>query len=71
MSRVGQLFVLSLFPFLHGARCKLPLTRPLSISVDLLRCLVAGDCHDLAVGRSKLCEARGTRFAKSMRRAMG
>jgi hypothetical protein len=67
---VGQFFVLSLFPFLHGTRRKLTLTRTFGISVDFLRGLVTGDCHDLAVGRSKLCEARSTCFAKAVRRAM-
>src|SRR5262245_925567 len=67
---VGQLFVPPLFPFLHGAGCKVPLARAFSVAVNFLRCLMPSDRHDLAVTRSKLCEACGTRLAQSVRRAM-
>jgi hypothetical protein len=46
---VGQLSVLSLFPFLHGARRKLTLTGTLGISVDFLRGLAAKEKDGAAV----------------------
>jgi hypothetical protein len=54
---VGQLFVLSLFPFRHSARCKLLLARALGVAVNFLRSLVNSDRHDLAaaeLGRTGL-----------------
>jgi hypothetical protein len=55
---VGQSFVLPLFPFLHGAGRKRPLARALGVAVNFLRSLMTSDRHDLAVTRSKLCEAQ-------------
>jgi hypothetical protein len=46
---VGQLFVPSLFPFLHRARGKVLLARAPGVTVNFLRRLMASDCHDLAV----------------------
>jgi hypothetical protein len=67
---VGQSFVLPLFPFLHGAGRKRPLARALGVAVNFLRSLMTSDRHDLAVTRSKLCEACRTGLAQSVGRAM-